>query len=340
MKMRAAALFLVAFGITGCDSNYENPFSGAGKTVAPPAEADLLFLQSPDAGPITLREIYALDIDGSSAPTRLTSCVLNVPGCDIVEAAPAPDRQRVIVRRRTDNNGDGAIQAGEPQSVVVMDLARAIEGEVLADQNDVDSLQWTSDDPPLLFSAAGTGGLPDLFASAQDGTNVSNFSQSATIRERHPRLARQILTFEHTVPGSVSEIWGAFSAAFTITRGDTSLPPTLLPGTDYILGSDADADIAPDASKIVFRRLVGLGEDNRGAWDIYTIEVGGTAPVAVPLAVGGFHGAPVWSAKGIVFVEVPPGSATASLIHITPDGTRRTLLAGAPLTLQSPRWLP
>jgi hypothetical protein len=44
--------------------------------------------------------------------------------------------------------------------------------------------------------------------------------------------------------------------------------------------------------------------------------------------------------KGILFVEIPPGSATASLIHIAPDGTRRTLLSGAPLTLQSPRWLP
>jgi hypothetical protein len=336
MKKRAAGLFLVAAGIVGCTAQYDNPFQQSRGTVAVPPSADLLFLLSPE-GSGELREIYALDIDSASPPTRLTTCTTATRACDFIDVAPAPDRQRVITRRRLDANGDGVIQASELQQVVVVDLARGIEGEVLSESKDVDSLQWTTGDVELLYSAIGLGGLDDLFAAVQDGTGINNFSQTMGTRERHPRIAAQFLTFERATPGSVSEIWGAYTGQVQLTQGDTSLTPVALPGTDYVVGSDADPEPSPNASEVVFRRLVGLGENGRGAWDI--LKVGTDAKLEV-LAAGGFHGAPAWSVKGILFVEVPAGSTTASLIHIAPDGTRRTLLSGAPLTLQSPRWLP
>jgi hypothetical protein len=337
MKMRAAGLLLVALSITGCDTTYDNPFSNTGKTTAPSANDDLVFVQSPPGGG-NLREIYSLDVDGTAAPTRLTSCTQIAPACDIVEVAPAPDNLRVIVRRRSDSNGDGTIQDGEPQTVVVMDLSRSIEGEILSSIPGIDSLEWLAGDTPLLFSAPGPGGLDDLFVASQDGTTSNNFTQSSATRERHPRLVGQLLTFERAAPGSVSGIWGAFTNPFNITPGDTTLTPDPLPGTDYLVGSDADADPSPDGTQVAFRRLVGLGENGRGAWDIYTAGTGGGA-TPVPLATGGFHGAPDWGPQGIVFVEIPPGNTTANLIMIAPDGTRRTLLSGAPATLQSPRWL-
>jgi hypothetical protein len=337
MKTRVAGLIVLAFGIVGCVNDYTNPFRNAGGTAAPPAGADLIFLGSPGTE-TDLREIYALDIDGTAPPTRLTSCTLTVPACDIIDAAPAPDRQRVILRRRTDTNGDLIIQPGEPQQVVVIDLARSIEGEVLTDAQDVDSLQWTQNDAPLLYSAIGQGGLGDLFSAAQDGTAISNFTLSSTTRERHPRLVGQLLAFERAVPGSVSQIWAALTSVIQVTDGDPSLTALALPGTDYVVGSDADPEPSPDANQIVFRRLVGLGENGRGAWDIFTVPGNGDPPVA--LATGGFHGAPAWGPKGILFVEVPEGSPTASLVLITAEGTRRVLISDAPLNLQAPRWLP
>jgi hypothetical protein len=336
MKMRAAGLLVVAIGLTGCNTTYDNPFANVGHTSAPSANDDLVFVQSPPGS--NLREIYSLDTNGTAPPTRLTSCGQATPPCDIIEVAPAPDRQHVVVRRRTDSNGDGTIQDAEPQVVFVMDLARALEGQILASTPGIDGMSWLTGDTPLLFSAPGAGGLDDLFVAAQDGTAINNFTQTSAFRERHPRLVGQLITFERAAPGTLSQIVGAITTSFPITTGDPSLPPDSLPGTDYIVGSDADADPNPDGSMVVFRRLVGFGENGRGAWDLYTAGTSGTA-VPVPLAVGGFHGEPDWGPQGIVFVEIPPGSSTASLILIAPDGTRRTLLQGAPLTLQSPRWL-
>jgi hypothetical protein len=124
-----------------------------------------------------------------------------------------------------------------------------------------------------------------------------------------------------------------------VTKGDPSLTPLALSGTDYVVGSDADAEASPETTQVVFRRLVGLGEDGLGAWDVLTVKlVDGSS--AVPVATGGFHGAPTWGPKGIAFVEIPEGSETASLILVTANGTRRTLISDAPLNLQAPRWLP
>jgi hypothetical protein len=337
MKARSAGLFLVVFAIAGCDTNYSNPFQVIGQNVAPSAQADLVFLSSPSG--TSLREIYALDVDTTAAPERLTFCESTIPVCDFVEVAPAPDRQRVVVRRISDANGDGAIQANEPEGVFVIDLARRLEGQVLADET-VDSLEWTVADNLLLYSGSGVGGLDDLFTSAPDGTDPSNLTQTTTTRERHPRSVGQLITFDRAVPGSISVIWASITGLFQVTTGDPTLPAATLPGTDIVVGSDLDAEPSPPGDQIAFRRLTGIGADGRGTWDLMVVPGDGTPPT--PLAVGGaFRGAPAWGPKGIVFVEIPVGSSTANLILYNPvDKTSRTLLSGAPLTLASPRWLP
>jgi hypothetical protein len=336
MKARSAVLFLVVFAIAGCDTNYSNPFQVTGQNVAPSAQADLVFLNSPTG--TSVREIYALDVDSTALPERLTFCQSTIPVCDFVEVAPAPDRQRVVVRRLSDANGDGV--ANEPEGVFVIDLARRIEGQVLADVTGVDSLQWTVADNLLIYSGNGPGGLDDLFTSAPDGTNPANLTQTTNVRERHPRSVGQLITFDRTVPGTISVIWASITGLFQVTTGDPTLPPTPLPGTDLLVGSDVDAEPSPPGDQIAFRRLTGLGDDGRGTWDVLVVAGDGTPPS--PIAVGGaFRGAPAWGPKGIVFVEIPVGSSTANLILFNPvDKTSRTLLSGAPLTLTSPRWLP
>jgi hypothetical protein len=354
MKMRAAAFFL-AVGTVGCVSNYENPFQTVGGTVAPPTTSDLLFLKSETGDGV--RDLYALDVDGAAAPVRLTACAKSRPVCSIDEAAPAPDRQRVAVSRRSDANGDLIVQPDEPARVFVVDLARGIEGQILPDAKNVDSLQWTTEATGLYYSGTGLGGLADLFRSEPDGTGSINVTTTSGVRERHSRVVGLLLTYERFNPtpdpndandNGLSQIWFAFAGTFPLTTGDPSLGGAPLPGTDYRVGGDADGEPSPDGSQIAFRRLVGLGEGGRGAWDLLkAVEekdaLGNTKIAIKTIETGGgaFRGTPAWGSKGIAFVEIPAGSATANLILVDPDsGNRRVLLSGAPLTLQSPRWLP
>jgi hypothetical protein len=341
MTTRAACLLLVGLFTSACVTEYENPFQLLQDTSPPPAAADLVFAMSPSTRiSATERDIFALDVDGGGPPVRLTSCVTRLPMCDVLDIAPAPDRLRVAVRRRSDSNNDSSVGSNEEEGVFVMDLDRAIEGRILQTLRGFTSLQWTRiDSETLIFSATGEGGVEDSYFSSPNGATVENLTLSPGVRERQPRFEPGIITYERIVDGQRGEAWVAREGTpdAVLSAGDPSAPNTLLPGTPYLVGSDTDPDAAPDASAVVFRRLTGLGTDGRGTWDIYTIKPDGTGRQTIASGPT-FRGIPDWGRAGIVFVEVADGAA--SLIHIKNDGTRQVLLSGASLSLQSPRWLP
>lgn len=340
MRVRLAGLSVLAILASGCDKTYDNPFQTLQGSSGPPADADLVFVMSPDAT-TNVREIFAVAASGQKPPTRLTSCASRTPVCDIVEVAPSPVRQRVVVRRRTDANADRVVDATEPESIYVMDLLRGIEGQILPTVKGVNSLAWTTlTDGPLFFSAPGSNALDDLFEAQADGTGAQDLSTTSDAHERHPRLAASLLTFERTEPGHRSQVWGSIVGLglAAISAGDTTVAESPVPGLDYLLGSDADPEPTLDATHVVFRRLTGPGDAGRGTWDILTVGVNGQDLQTVASG-GAFRGAPTWGLKGIAFVEIPLGSTTASLVLIDPSGNRKVLISGAPLNLGSPRWL-
>jgi hypothetical protein len=338
MRVRLLLLALVALAASGCVSEYENPFQMVRGSLPPPDDADLVVLNADNA--VSVRDVFAVDVE-TGTTTRLTTCAQAIPICDIIEVAPAPERQRILVRRRSDTNSDGLVGTNEEESVFSMDLSRGIEGRILRDAPGLTAIQWsTLANNPLVFSAAGAGDLEDIFVAAADGTGISNISNTDAVRERQPRLEGTAVVYERSLRVGVSEIWlarGGF-ADTGLTTGDTTLTPDPLPNTTYLVGGDADPDPSPDTQSFVFRRLVGLGGSGRGLWDIATVTVDATN--LTPIASGGaYRGAPDWGAAGIVFVEVPEGSTTASLVLVTPDGARRILLTGPALLLHAPRWL-
>src|SRR5687767_133131 len=103
---------MLALAALACQTSYDNPFLAP--AAAPvPAGATLLFVGNAyDSSRIAPRELFAVD-DRGGAATRLTACATRSPACEVSEVAPAPDRNRVAIRRRLDLNRDGALHADE-----------------------------------------------------------------------------------------------------------------------------------------------------------------------------------------------------------------------------------
>jgi Tol biopolymer transport system component len=114
-----------------------------------------------------------------------------------------------------------------------------------------------------------------------------------------------------------------------------------LPGTRYVVGSDADPDYSPDGRSVVFRRLADLGDGRRGQWDLYTVRVDGSG-LTLLAGGGSYRGAPDWGPRGIVFSEADFATRVTRLVVVQPDGSGRRVLVtlGANFDINFPRWLP
>jgi len=341
MNLRAGRALLLALVACGCSSQQDNPFTTLPETQPPPADADLLVVSSgPDSAPSNVHDVYAVDVE-TGTTTRPTGCFAARPLCDVVDVAPGPDRDRVVVRGRVDTNDDGRTTDTDEIQIFSIDLTRAIEGRVLADIPGASGIQWANLEAPLIFNAPGEGGLEDLYDALVDGTDPQNLSSTADQAEYHPRVESSLLLFERGAPNERLAIWGANSSAEgPITEGDPTLDPVPLPGTPYLVGSDADPDLSSTLNSFVFRRLVGIG-DGRGNWNIMTLGLGTDGAPLAPLAVEpAFRSAADWGRNGIAFVEEPAGASTGSLVVIDPGtGSRRAVLTARAGSLLSPRWL-
>ena len=347
--MRSSPLLalLVLLTAGGCNHTYPNPFAAQERSQDPSAGAALLFTSSAWATqPGSGREIFSANADGS-AVTRLTYCNDANP-CDTIEAAIASDRNRTEVRRITG--------AATGPALIYLDLQRAAQASIIPASQQVSGIDWSPQGDVIVFSAlrggAGAGGPEDLYRVDPDGQNSSDLtcSQStgllacdATVKERRPRIdpTGNVAVYEHIDPTGLGAIFVFENTASKVqlTSGGTPGPP--LPGTPYIVGSDADPAYSPDGLSVAFRRLTGLGQNGLGTWDIMTIHADGTAPTVVatgPL----FRGAPDWGTPGLVFAETDTAAGTTTLVLVQPDGSGRRALVtqGAAFNLSFPRWLP
>jgi Tol biopolymer transport system component len=336
MRRRSAvpAAWTLALLISGCNKDYPNPFPAAGLSKAPPAGAAIVFTSggwstTPGSG----RELYSIGADGSN-PTRLTFCNTATDACDTESAALAPDDKRVAMTRAK-ANVTGI-------SLVFSDLSRGAEAELAPAQTIVNGIDWSASGDVLVYSGIGSGTQEDLFRADFNGANTANLTQTTGVRERKPRidLGTTIVAYERTEAGGKSEVFIFVTATQQNRVSPVGPGGAALPGTPYLVGSDADPCFSPDTGSLAFRRLTGVDASGLGTWDIVTAKNDGTA--SVTLASGSvYRGAPDWGAGGIIFPEVDVAAGTASLVLIQPDGSGRKVLytQGARFALSSPRWL-
>jgi hypothetical protein len=337
---------LLALALAGaCNHDYPSPFGGQGRTLAPPPAAALLFTSAAWATQSgSGRELFAANADGSGV-TRLTFCN-DATACDTIEVAIASDRRRTEVRRA---------KAGTPGTdLVYLDLQQSAEAEIIPAGAQVSGIDWSSQGDVLVYSAFRAAGVEDLYRvdpNGQNGSDLSCVTSSAgstlgcdpTIRERRPRIdpTGNVAVYEHidATGRGLIYIFQNTNTKIPVTTGGT--PGAALPGTPYVVGSDADPAYSPDGGSLVFRRLTSVGNGGLGTWDVLTVHTDGTG-LGV-LATGPlFRGAPDWGTAGIVFAETDATAATTSLVVVQPDGSgRRVVLTQAMgFNLGFPRWLP
>ena len=339
---RAAAAILVLV-LPSCSSSYPNPFENSSQMTPPPATAKIVFTANTYAtqkgGGL---DIFAMEDTGANV-TRLTFCNTADRRCDYLEAIPGTDRARQAVRRLLDSNGDGKVTSADGESLRIVDLNRAVEGELVAGNAHVSGADWSPGEEILYYSAAASATDDDLFQITANGQSNQNLTSTASQRERRPRfnLGGTALAFERVDANGRGQIWIATSLGL---RTLTPAAPAgeALANTPYVVGSEADPVFSPDSKFVLYRQLVATGNGGLGQWSFMTIRTDVTSATPTVLLSGGgaYRGAADWNATGIIFVETVSGSGPQLVLVDASGGARKVLMtAGAGFEVAYPRWL-
>jgi Tol biopolymer transport system component len=339
MSRSAAALVsALALCIGACAKDQPNPFLQVNVTTLPRSDDTLVFTSNgygEGGGP---REVFS--VGPSNSPLRLTTCNNAERTCDHVEAVPSRDHRKLAARRVVeDTNSDGRFTEADATSLMLIDLARSVEGELVSSQRSVTGVDWSPVEDLIVYTALSIQGSEDLFRIDPNGANDAPVATTPAIKERSPRFDPTGFTaiFEGIDSDGKSRIYVLNSpSAIALTDGGPGSEP--LAGTPYVVGSDADPSYSPDGREIVFRRLVGTGNGGFGVWDLMLVAYDGSRERT--LATGPiFRGAPDWGPQGIAFVEIDAAASRASLVVLSPDGASRSVLVTGSSLLSNPRWL-
>ena len=339
---RTCVLSIVTALALACEKTYDNPFAGSNPAVAPSAAAAIVFTSNAHGtSPATGREVFAVE-ESCANPTRLTFCNNAGATCSTLEAAFGADRRRGVVRRvLADTDSDGRLTGADGEGVFLVDFERSVEGLLLPAGARVSSVDWSATSDVVVYSGAGAASLEDIFRMDPNGQNNVNITNTAAIRERHPRVdpTGSIAVYERIDATLKGEIWVFFTTQTQsrLTSGGVAGPP--LPQSPYIVGSDADPDYSPDGRTIVFRRLRAL-DGRRGQWDVMRVSSDGTG-LATIVSGAAYRDAPDWGPRGIVFTETGL-DGRSEIVIVNPDGSNRRaiLTVAAGVELGAARWLP
>lgn len=321
--------------------------AGVAPTVIPslsntaiPAPADTVFLASDSwsAKPGAAFELFS--VGASSQPTRLTFC----QGCQALGASPSLDRNRVAERRVVvDSNRDGRMDDFDRVSLLLVNLARQIEGPFLPEGWTTSSVDWSSDGTFLVHTSSPDGDPDGLYTIDANATNNQKIIFDPNVRLRgariNPSMTRAV--YERIASAGVgkSEIWIGNSqvSQAKITEGGPVGEP--LPNSYYLVGSDAGPDYSPDGANIAFRRLTSSSVPG-GAWDILVVPTAGGTPRVIASGLQ-YRSDPDWSKDGIVFSESNPTTGGTDVVVMDPVSNNRKVLQAFPRGYRAiaPRWI-
>jgi hypothetical protein len=335
-----SAISLAACLNSGCTAGVPPTTAPASSSTSVPAALDTVFVASDAWAAKTGSTFELFSAGGSSQPTRLTFCA----GCQALEGAPSLDRIRVALRRvDSDTNRDGRLDDLDRVSLLLVNLARQIEGPFLPDGWSNSSVDWASDGTFLVHTSSPDGSPDDLYQIESNAQNNQRLLLTANVRERGARVNAAItrVVYERIDGAGAgrSEIWVFASSANQVKLTDGGPVGQPLAGTLYLVGSDAGPAYSPDGASVVFRRLTSNSVAG-GAWDILTVPATGGVPRVI---VSGpqFRSNPDWNKDGIVFSEANLATGGMDVVVIDPSaGTRRVLQSfGSGFKSGAPRWI-
>ncbi len=336
LRTRLLAVALVALLAPACSDDQSNPFDQFSFSRAPSEGAILLFVSGAwTEEPGAPRELFALDASGTVE--RLTSCTQRSEPCDFLDVTPSSNRDRIIAVR-------GAI-GGDPEAsgLYFVDLGRSVE-TIIAPARRVQGVDWSLDDRLVIYSS---GDTENLFTVQPNGEQDALLTETPGFRERSPRLAPAL---DGAVYEGLGETPGK-SLIYFFVGGDSALQATrggpgsaILPGTPYVVGSDASPVFAPTGGFIAFRRLTGIGSGGLGTWDVLVAPTNDQDAEPTVVAGGGdvYRGPPDWGFDGrLAFVETDTTTQESRLVVMQPDGSERQVLhsENAGYRMGAPRWL-
>lgn len=333
-----ACLLAAAMG-SACTAGIEPTVAPVFVSTSVPASADTVFVAS-DAWSTRPGGTFELfSVGGGSQATRLTFCT----GCQAISATPSLDRTRLALRRvDADTNQDTRLDENDRVTLLIVDLARQIEGPFLPGGWSTSSVDWASDGSFLVHTSSPDGSGDDLYQIDSNALNNQRILTTPLVRERGARLNAAIsrVVYERIdgLGAGRSQIWVFGASAAQVQLTDSGITGELLPGTLYLVGSDAGPDYSPDGATVVFRRLTSTAVPG-GAWDILTVPATGGAPTVL---VSGpqFRSTPDWSKDGIVFSETNASGGT-DIVAVDPATRARRVLQsfGSGYKAGAPRWI-
>jgi hypothetical protein len=336
LRTRLFTAVVAALLAPACGDDQTNPFDQFSFSRAPSEDAILLFVSGAWAEePGAPRELFALDAAGTVE--RLTSCAQRADPCDFLQVAPSSNRERIIAVR-------GAI-GGDPEASALyfVDLARSVE-TVITPARRVQGADWSLDDSLVIYSS---GDSENLFTVQPNGEQDALLTDTPAFRERSPRLAPSLdgAVYEGLgeSPGkSLIYFFVGSDGALQATRGGPG--SGVLPGTPYVVGSDASPVFAPSGGFIAFRRLTGIDNGGLGTWNVLVAPTTDLDAEPTVVAGGGdvYRGPPDWSLDGrLAFVETDMTTQESRLVVTAADGSDPQVLhsESAGYRMGSPRWL-
>ena len=169
----------------GCTAGVAPTTTASSSGTAVPAAADTVLVAS-DAWsprPGTVFELFS--IGGGSQPSRLTYCT----GCQTLSGAPSLDRNRIAVRRvTTDTNGDGKLDESDRVTLLLIDLARGVEGPFLPEGWSTNGADWSADGTFLVHTSSPDGRTDGLYTIDSNAQNNQAIIGDPTSRVRSGRL--------------------------------------------------------------------------------------------------------------------------------------------------------
>ena len=331
---------LAALAFSACTAGVAPTIAAATSNTAVPASADTVFLASDAWSTSPGNNLELFSVGASAQPTRLTYYT----GSQVLSASPSLDRTRVALRRVvSDTNRDGKLDDFDRVNLLLVDLARQIEGPFLPDGWTCSSVDWASDGTFLVHTSSPDGGPDDMYQVDSNAQNNQRILFTPNVRERggriNPAITRVVYERIDGVGAGKSEIWVFASTTNQVKISDSGIVGEPLPGTLYLVGSDASPDYSPDGGSVVFRRLTSTSVTG-GAWDVLVTTSSGGAPRVIASGPQ-FRSAPDWSKDGIVFAEQDPVSGGTDVVVVDPATNARRVIQSFATGYRaaSPRWI-